>query len=65
MNLRTIARSSRDTVLRAKTWPSAMSSWVNAVFSTLMASNLGSKLTWLTQLTVMPLRRSPARLPTT
>src|SRR5687767_9303 len=30
-----------------------------------MASSLGSALTWVAQLSVMPLRRSPARLPTT
>jgi hypothetical protein len=48
-----------------KTPPAVMSSWVNADFSTLIPTSLGSKLSCVAQLSVMPLRRSPSRLPTT
>ena len=65
VNLRTIARSSRLIVLRAKTPPSVISSWVTASASTPMPISFGFMDTWETKLMVIPLRRSPARLPTT
>jgi hypothetical protein len=65
VNFRTMARSSREIVLRLKTPPAVTSSWVRAVFSTPTPTSLGSKLTCVTQLAVMPLRRSPSRLPST
>src|SRR5699024_6783304 len=45
--------------------PSRTSSWVSAGFSTPTPSSFGSNETWVTQLMVMRLRRSPARLPRT
>ena len=65
VNFRTMARSSRLTVLTLNTPPAVTSSWVSAVFSTPTPTSLGSKLTCVTQLIVMPLRRSPSRLPRT
>ncbi len=52
-------------MLRAKTPPSVMSSWVTAAFSTLIPTSFGSKLTCVAQLSVMRFRLSPARLPIT
>ena len=65
VSLRTMVRSSRSITLSENTPPSAISSWVSAVFSTEMASSLGWKLTWVAQFRVIRLRRSPAREPTT
>src|SRR3954453_22881468 len=64
-NLRTIALSSRATKLRTNPRPSATSSWVTASLVTPTPTNFGSVATWVTKLIVMPLRRSPLRLPST
>ncbi len=39
--------------------PASISSWLNAVCSTPTPTHFGSKLTCVTQLQVIPLRRSP------
>ena len=44
---------------RPKQPPASISSWVNAVCSTPTPIHFGSKLTCVTQLAVIPLRRSP------
>ena len=65
VNLRTAARSSRRIVHSVKQPPSLISSWVTACLSTPMPTSLGSKATCVAQFSVMALRRSPAREPTT
>ena len=65
VNLRTMARSSRLTMLTEKMRPPVMSSWVSAALSTETPTSLGSKLTWVTQFAVMRFSRSPCREPIT
>ena len=65
VNLRTMARSSCAIRFTLNTPPSATSSWVNASRSTPTPTSLGSNESCVTQLIVMPLRRSPARDPST
>ena len=63
VNFRTMARSSRSIVHRLNTRPSAISSWVTAVCSTLTPSSFGSNDTCVTQFRVIMLRVDAAAGP--
>jgi hypothetical protein len=58
VSLRTMARSSRSMVPRLNAPPPAIRRWVSASCSTPIPTSLGSKATWVAQLSTIMLRRS-------